>query len=388
MIFKASSQISPMLYHKAEKLQIETLTAPIIGRFHHTHCSAVVEFATGERFIVFFWAKKEAARHQALYACRWHPELQKWSPPFFLNKDSKFQFDGNPVLWIAPDTRKLWLFYCSSFGGWSTCNLRARTSDDRGLSWSPRQKLHSFISRVPKNPPIMTSKGWYVLPATIEFRDCIGLFFVSKDQGKTWVESTEVHLADEFIPPEHKWGRSVDQPTLIEREDGSLYALFRAYKPIGKMLESVSEDGGLTWTPAVPSTLPNPDGGFCMIRLKSGNVLVIYNHAPAPPHNESERNPLSVALSEDEGRTWKYRRNLCEYHAPESETLHNYRCTFQYPTCFQGPTGTIHATWSFARTEVVEGESIGVTDIQYTQFTENWIKESNFFEEAWELKKS
>ena len=51
-----------------------------------------------------------------------------------------------------------------------------------------------------------------------------------------------------------------------------------------------------------------------MIKLQSGNIGIAYNHALAEPLNILERNPVSIAISEDEGRTWQYRRNLCEFH--------------------------------------------------------------------------
>jgi hypothetical protein len=125
-----------------------------------------------------------------------------------------------------------------------------------------------------------------------------------------------------------------------------------------------------------------------MLRLQSGNVAIIYNHSPtADPNHGYIRNPVSVAISEDEGRTWKYRRNLCEYHADEPGKSDPNARSFGYPTMTQGADGRLHATWSFSHPEVRDGVRYGFTDIQYTTFTEKWVTEHAFFEGAWELEK-
>jgi len=374
----------------AQGLTIETLTAPIVGLRHHAHCSGIVAFPDGELLSVFYWAITEANRKQAIYGVRKMPGENTWSPPFLVSKDKPNRMEGNPAIWIAPDTGKLWLFYVSAFGGWSTCTPRFKTSDDRGHTWSKSTKLYWFISRGIKNPPILTSKGWYLLGAYVEFRDYFTVFFLSKDQGKIWRElPARVEVPPEHLPPgfssEHK-GRIVLQPTLVERADGSIFCLNRMSRPFGKMGQCESPDGGLTWTPATAGVLPNPGGGFHMLRLQSGNVAVIYNHSPTAETGDAfMRNPVSVALSEDEGRTWAYRRNLCEYHSDDPSQPDPFARSFGYPTMAQGADGRIHVTWSFSHPEDRDGQRFGFTDIQYTSFTEEWIKEQPFFEGPWDL---
>ncbi len=375
----------------APGLQVVTLSEPVVGKLHHAHCSGIVAFPDGELFTVFYWAIKEANKAQQIYSVRKMPGESKWSAPEPVYKEPSLvpRFEGNPAIWIAPDTGKLWLFYVTSFGGWSVCTPRFRTSDNRGKTWTKSKKVYWFISRGIKNPPILTSKGWYLLPAYVEFRDYYSVFFLSKDQGRTWKHlSARVGAAPQYIPEGMKWGRIFLQPTCIERKDGSIFCLSRAKRPFGKMGQCESPDGGLTWSDGVPGILPNPGGGFHMLRLQSGNVAIIYNHSPtADPNHGYIRNPVSVAISEDEGRTWKYRRNLCEYHADEPGKPDPNARSFGYPTMTQGTDGRLHATWSFSHPEVRDGTRYGFTDIQYITFTEEWVKEHAFFEGAWELDK-
>jgi predicted neuraminidase len=370
----------------ADGLTIDTITQPVIGVLHHAHCSGIEVFPDGELLVVYYHALKEANRKQAIYGVRKLPDTDEWSAPFLVSKDKPNKMEGNPVIWIAPDTGKLWLFYVESFGGWSVCNPRYKTSTDRGKTWSKFRRLYWTISRGMKNQPILTSKGWYLLPAYVEFRDYYAIFYLSKDQGRTWKDvGVRVGVKKEFIPPEKKWNRLVEQPTIIERKDGSIFCLMRSETSLGKMFQCESLDGGIHWTEAIPGILPNPGGGFCMKRLQSGNIGIIYNHAPVFPLNRFERNPVSIAISEDEGRTWKYRRNLCEFHLDDPEKPDDLRRTFGYATMTQGPDGSIHATWSYSHPEIRYGVRTNFTDIQYTHFTEEWAKEHEFFDESFEL---
>ena len=122
-----------------------------------------------------------------------------------------------------------------------------------------------------------------------------------------------------------------------------------------------------------------------MIKLQSGNIAIAYNHAPAEPLNILERNPVSIAISEDEGRTWQYRRNLCEFHPDDTEKPNENRQVF----CISNPLS--RGKWLntcnvvIFHPETVDGNLMHFTDIQHTSFTEDWAKEHPYFEEAFEL---
>ncbi len=376
----------------AKGIEIVDISSPIIGKLQHAHCSSVVSFKNGTIFVAYFHAVNEAHHTQCIFGRKLVQGETNWSEPFLITEHKKlFRFEGNPVLWIAPDTKKLFLFYVTSWGGWSTCILRYKTSTDQGKTWSNPKKVHRHISRLSKNPPIMLENGNYLLPATIEFRECTPLFYLSDDQGKTWRDvGARIVVPEKYWPPNKAESskfpeRMLDQPTVIQRKDGTIYCLMRAYRPLGKMYETLSHDGGKTWSKPKPALLPNPDGGFHMIKLQSGNIFIIYNHS------SEGRNPLSVALSEDGGRTWKYRRNLCEYHPPENnpqegnDALGNQKENFQYPTCYQANDGVIHISWSHGYSLELNNRPKRITDIQYTSITEDWVREELFSEETWLL---
>ena len=82
---------------------------------------------------------------------------------------------------------------------------------------------------------------------------------------------------------------------LVERCDGSLWMLVRTRYGIG---QSVSTDGGFTWSPGWPTDIAGPNSRFHIRRLASGRLLLI-NH-----RNFTGRSHLTASLSEDDGRTW------------------------------------------------------------------------------------
>jgi hypothetical protein len=174
-----------MQLKKAEGILIEDITQPVIGRLEHAHCSGVVAFKNGEILVVYYHALHEAEKTQAIFGRRLVPSETKWENaalPYIVSKDiQNWRMEGNPVIWIALDTGILWLFYVTSWGGWSTCILRSKTSTNLGVTWSKSHKIHAHISRVSKNPPIVLANGNYVLPATNEFRECTPLFYISNN---------------------------------------------------------------------------------------------------------------------------------------------------------------------------------------------------------------
>lgn len=112
--------------------------------------------------------------------------------------------------------------------------------------------------------------------------------------------------------------------------------------------EATSTDDGEKWSKPSKTKLPNNNSGIEATVLQSGNIAIMYN----PTHNE--RYPLRISLSEDEGETWRYSRDL--------ETGHSGN-EFSYPTILQSADGYIHVSYTYNR-----------DTIKYVKFKEDWIK--------------
>ena len=94
--------------------------------------------------------------------------------------------------------------------------------------------------------------------------------------------------------------RGVMEPRIVETAPDRLFCLFRTKG--GYLYQTVSEDGGETWSASVPSPLPAPESMAQMIRLRSGNLLVVWNNVSST--TQQPRHPLAAVLSKDGGRTW------------------------------------------------------------------------------------
>jgi len=144
----------------------------------------------------------------------------------------------------------------------------------------------------------------------------------------------------------------VEQPSVFERKDGTLVTYMRDASDNHRIRKSESNDFGLNWSPVVNTEFPNPGSGVEVIRLASGNIILIYNDCENDP-----RNTLDVALSENEGVTWKWKRNIKKVDGSGR---------FDYPSIIQSRDGKIHATYSY-----------NVETIKHVVFTEEWIKRNS-----------
>ena len=129
----------------------------------------------------------------------------------------------------------------------------------------------------------------------------------SDDEGRTWQASRKkVDLPK----------RGAEEPGIVELNDGSLLSMMRT--TLGKVYRSVSTDRGETWSDAEATDLPSPSSANCIKRIpKTGDLVFVWNNAtpealaiPGATSYHHPRNPLTAAISKDEGRTWRNLRDV------------------------------------------------------------------------------
>ncbi|MDU5946778.1 MAG: sialidase family protein [Paenibacillus macerans] len=96
------------------------------------------------------------------------------------------------------------------------------------------------------------------------------------------------------------YGRGVIQPSLWESRPGEVHMLLRSTE--GQIYRSDSPDGGLTWSEAYPTGLPNNNSGLDVARLDDGTLVLCSNPVGA---NWGPRTPLTLDISRDNGLTWR-----------------------------------------------------------------------------------
>lgn len=202
-------------------------------------------------------------------------------------------------------------------------DIMQMTSSDNGATWGLSTTVYGFAEErgIPKvianklgvvSPSHSSGNATWLLPfwrendpvhsapACNTCPDLMGVPAVlrSQDMGATWTPSDSVS---------HDSGLSYNwmvENTVVAATAGSatprrldLLQLFRTPQDV-PLYASRSNDGGLTWSTAAATQLPNPDSKVHVMALPNGVLLLAYNDSP------SLRTPLALAMSRDGGDTW------------------------------------------------------------------------------------
>lgn len=244
----------------------------------------------------------------------------------------------DPEVWLAPDGN-LWLFWAQGMtadrrtptGVWA---ITGREADGAGIVFSAPRRLCDGVMMC---KPIVLSSGEWCLPVSLWHRREAGsaAMFVSADQGLSWDQRGACD-----VPPAD---RNHDEHMIVELENGRLWMLVRTNYGIG---ESLSVDGGRSWSALQPSGIPHPASRFFIRRLQSGRLLLV-RHDPgegkvADGESKGVRSHLTAFLSEDDGRSWPHRLLLDE------------RTSVSYPDGDQAGDGTLYVTYDFQRRDARE----------------------------------
>jgi hypothetical protein len=169
----------------------------------------------------------------------------------------------------------------------------------------------------------------------------------SDDNGETWKVSNQ-------IPHSGLTGFG-DEAQAVELKDGSILYVARNEQGFYKKV-TISKDGGLTWKNMdLDFGLPGTACQGTIIRYswpEDGESLIIQSSAA----NKYRRTDGTVRISDDEGSTWKYSRNL----VPGS---YSYSCLSKLKN---GEVGLLYET-------VSEGKST----INFTSFSVDYIKKGD-----------
>lgn len=354
----------------------------------HNHASCLVELANGDLMAAWYRGTGERrADDVQILAARLVRGEDAWRRRFVL-ADTPGYPDCNPALFAAPD-RSLWLFYPTIIDHhWEGAVLKFATTKDSGPPEGPvpwqregvlhvtprrlpeqltsaveglppalkafipgsliqetlgrsREEIYQRLGWMPRVRPLALPEGRWLLPLYTDTFS-ISLALYSDDQGASWLTSEPII------------GFGAIQPAFVRRDDGTVVAYMRDNGPFHRIRQAESRDAGHTWSAVGSSELPNPGAGVDAIRLQNGQWLMIYNDTI------SDRNRLALALSRDEGRTWKLARYL-EVSEPRAGRYH-------YPSLLQASDGTIHATYTRNRA--------GSSTIEHAAFSPAWLQEA------------
>ena len=292
------------------------------------HNSAVQVMSNGDVFAAYYnTPNKEDDPDQTILIMRRRAGAEDWDMPepwpYFADAAC-----AAPVFWN--DHGHLWLFF-----GFPRLigapPFAYATSDDNGVTWSTIHFPHftspfgRYVSQ-PINSIVRAKDGTILIPTDSTGRDDDGNGSISAvwgmhDNGKTWYDTG---------------GRTAGRhTTIVIARNGDILGFGGKNSEIdGRMPLATSSDGGKTWHKSKTPFDPLASGERpSVIRLASGRLFFVADHNPNHERH-IHKDGAYVALSDDDGKTWRQKRLPAEM------------LTVGYVTATQGPDGTIHIVTS------------------------------------------
>ena len=300
----------------------------------HNHSPGFAVLPNGDALLVIYTSYNEYEPEVSLMAARLRFGAEEWDfPTPFL--DTPGANDHAPLLWHdGKDT--LWLFWGNPYAeGHFPFNYL--TSRDNGATWSPVVYPHvtgplggSIERPQPINTVIRDRAGSLYLAVDAAGGGPLGsqsMLWATADGGATWHDTL---------------GRSVGRhTTFVLRNDGSILGMGGKNSGIENYMPRViSHDGGQTYQMSkTPFSQLNSGQRPSIIRLASGRLFMAGDYQPSKttvkPASVTE-NGSYVALSEDDGETWRIKR------LPGAYSEHRKMPSVGYSVARQAPNGTIH----------------------------------------------
>ena len=279
--------------------------------------AAIAPLADGRLMVVYnkFHKTKEAGRDHGL--CTIWSKLsgdngRTWDTPRMLVDSAKGDMNVQAPAIMRTRAGELYLIALRAHNGGSSSTMCVFVSKDEGKTFkelppiwkrSKGQLLQGGTSCI-----MELSDGRFLLPfhggAGNQWsqKNSAGCYY-SDDKGQSWKRSSLIDLPK----------RGAMEASVVELNDGSLMMTLRTQ--LGGPHIARSKDRGSTWSKAIFSGLEGGESGTCLRRLPgSDRVVLFWNNSKFQPghHHFGERTPLSAAVTDDNGKTWRKLGNIAD----------------------------------------------------------------------------
>jgi len=376
----------------------ERIEALLPNHCVQSHASNIMPLENGDFLCVWFAGSQEGIADISIYISRLNNGESEWTEPVKISDDST-RSEQNPILFPAPDG-KLWLLYTAQkSGNQDTAIVRYRVSADNGYTWGEIKTLFDTPGTFIRQPIVVLDNGEWIIP----------IFYCRVTPGKKWVGDDDTSAVKISADSGKTWTEyQVPNSTgcvhmnIDKLEDGTLLALYRS-RWADNIYMSRSLDNGRTWTEPVPTELPNNNSSIQFTKLNNGHLAIVFNNISAASSKErrlslydeiededdseisvektavveeidpnkktafwgTPRAPMTIAISEDNGKTWPYMRDIevGDGYCMTNNSKEKLNREYSYPSIKQTFDGKIHITFTYFR-----------QTIKYVQVTEEWVK--------------
>ncbi len=363
---------------KLEKVQTVFQSLIFPPQPKHAHASSIVSLPNGDILATWYQGSGEReANDVKIMGARLRNGSKTWSEPFIM-ADTRDIPDCNPVLFLNAHNKLFLVWIAVQAHKWEYSLLRYKTSvnyldsiapvwnwqddilftpDDRfaeevaakfkllpetkntTASFGPRygdkiieasrDQAKRSLGWMTRIKPLQLKTGRILLPLYSDGFS-MSMIAISDDDGETWRNSLPIV------------GRGNVQPALVQKKDGNIIAYMRDNgEDPNRVQVSESADTGFSWTAAQKINIPNT-ASVELIVLQDGRWAFVGDD------EDDGRYRISMYLSDDEGKTWKWKRSL--------EDEQKGKGSFSYPCIIQTKDGLLHITYSYSLDK--KGESI------------------------------
>jgi predicted neuraminidase len=310
------------------------------------HVAALAETPDGILHAVWYGGTAECAPDVKIYLSQREPSSE-WSAPRAIMTSERAAAElgrpvksiGNSLLIPSKDGSLRLLFVTIAMGKWSGSQLNSCISKDSGMTWTRAERLTLSpffnLSELVRNRPVPLEGGGWCVPVYQEF--------LGKFPELLWLGPEGSYRKSRIAG-----GCSVFQPSLVPTGKEEGIVLMRDYTDARKIHLSRTSDGGRSWLPVTPTTLPNPDAGISGLQVSDGSLLVAYNDSP------KDRSDLSLAISRDQGGSWS---KIVSLQREEG-------ASFSYPYLFRTAEGRIRLAYTWKGRE-----------LRLITFNEAWVND-------------
>lgn len=293
------------------------------------HASNLLQFPNGDLLCAWFGGSQEGLSDICTHFSRLPKGARVWTTPQKISDDQN-RSEQNPVLFLNPATKDLWVLYTAQpAGNQDKAVVRYRISKDEGQTWTEAKNLFEDEGLFIRQPITVLKNGTWVLPAWYcrtppGYRwignDDISVIKYTSDNGSTWQEKEVPHSTGAV------------HMNIKPLSDGSYIAFYRS-RWADNVYTSRSADG-MTWSEPAPTSLPNPNSGICFDVLSDERLIIVYNDSnfesglakreglydDITPEDDKRANQpkqtkeaiwgvprktLTVGISNDLGKSWK-----------------------------------------------------------------------------------
>ena len=364
------------------------------------HASNIMPLPNGDMLCAWFSGTQEGLADISIYMARLPAGGSEWVDLKKMSDDPQ-RSEQNPVIFPTPEGQVWLMWTAQKSGNQDTAFIRRRISKDNGQTWGEIETLFDTPGTFIRQPVVVLQNGDWILPIfycnTVPGEKWVGdadtsAVKISSDRGKTW---------SEYAVPE---STGCVHMNVEQLSSGELVAVFRS-RWADRIYMTTSADSGRTWLKPWPTQLPNNNSSVQFTRLNNGHLAMVFNNIGATDttprraslydeiddeentagesvtemKDQSQRTvsserkafwgtpraPLSLAVSEDNGQTWPYIRDIetGDGFCLTNNSKEKLNREFSYPSIKQGPDGLLHITYTYFR-----------QFIKYVRVPEDWVR--------------